>query len=121
MDGKDFKIQERIEIVKNANGTETEIHRQDFVPVEEVALKEEEVAAKKDEENQDDGDETEDLSSEEELDEDEECYESEPIQFEGKTYQKMWDDDEKIWIVTEPLTHKMVGHPNEEGGINFIE
>jgi len=61
------------------------------------------------------------MSSEEELDEDEENYEAEPYECEGKTYMKIWDDDEKIWIITDPEDGEMIGHPNDEGGIDRID
>ena len=93
-------------------------------PVEEkeepVEEKEEPVEEKK-EELVDDGCETESMSSEEGLDEDEEDYEAEPYECDGKTYMKIWDDDEKMWIITEPETGEMIGHPNDEGGIDRIE
>mgnify|MGYP001277509618 FL=1 len=61
------------------------------------------------------------MSSEEGLDEDEEDYEAEPYEYDGETYMKIWDDDEKMWIITEPETGEMIGYPNDEGGIDRIE
>ena len=96
-------------------------------PVEEepVEEKKEEPVKKeepeKKEELVDDGCETESMSSEEGLDEDEEDYEAEPYECDGETYMKIWDDDEKMWIITEPETGEMIGHPNDEGGIDRIE
>ena len=77
---------------------------------------------KVEEEEVDDGTETEPMSSEEEeLEEDEDDYEAEPYEFEGKQYMKIWDDDEKIWIITDPESGEMIGHPNDEGGIDRID
>ena len=70
----------------------------------------------------DSGSETDPMSSEEEeLEEDEDDYETKPYEFEGKEYMKIWDDDEKIWIIVDPESQEMIGHPNDEGGIDRVE
>ena len=58
-----------------------------------------------------DSDETEPLSS------DDESYEAEEYIFEGTEYMKVWDEDEKIWIIVDPESQEMVGFPDGEGGI----
>ena len=47
----------------------------------------------------------------EESDED---YEAESYEFEGKECLKMWDSDEKIWIIVDPESGEMIGHPNDD-------
>ena len=59
--------------------------------------------------------------SSEELDEDDEDYESKPYVFNGQTYLMMWDDDEKCWIITDPVSCQMIGYPNDAGGIDFSD
>ena len=121
-----LEIKETIEIVKNSNGTETEIHRQELVPVEKV---EEQVdpaalppphpdgiAAKKEAEQkiEDDGEETEDMSDEN-LDEDEEDYEPTPYEHDGVEYLKVWDEDEHIWGITDTETGEIIGTIGKDG------
>ena len=97
-------------------------------PVEEEPKKVEEKEEPKEVEEEkvdapiDSGSETDPMSSEEEeLEEDEDDYETKPYEFEGKEYMKIWDDDEKIWIIVDPESQEMIGHPNDEGGIDRVE
>jgi hypothetical protein len=115
----------QLENVKISNGTETEIHRQELVPVEKV---EEQVdyaaippphpdgiAAKKEEEQKnEEGEETEDMSDEN-LDEDEEDYEPTPFEHDGVEYLKVWDEDEHIWGITDTETGEIIGTIGKDG------
>ena len=81
-----------------------------------------EVEEKKDEVVESSDTETEPLSDEEKpLDEDEENYEADEYEVDGVTYMKIWDDEDKMWIITDPESGEHVGFPDGNGGIKKLE
>jgi hypothetical protein len=71
-----------------------------------------EVEELKDEpEVEEDDDKTEPLSS------DDENYEAEEYIVDGTEYMKVWDEDEKMWVIVDPESQEMVGFPDGNGGI----
>ena len=66
--------------------------------------------------------ETEALSDEEkQLDEDDDDYEAQEYEVDGKMYMKVWDDEDKMWIITDPESTEHVGFPDGNGGIKKLE
>ena len=62
----------------------------------------------------DDDDNTEPLSS------DDESYEASEYIVEGTEYMKVWDEDEKIWVIVDPESQEMIGFPDGNGGITPV-
>ena len=62
----------------------------------------------------DDDDKTEPLSS------DDESYEAEEYIVDGTEYMKVWDEDEKMWVIVDPESQEMVGFPDGNGGITPV-
>lgn len=44
-------------------------------------------------------------------------YEAEEYEVDGVTYMKIWDDEDKMWIITDPESGEHVGFPDGNGGI----
>jgi hypothetical protein len=61
-----------------------------------------------------DDDKTEPLSS------DDESYEAEEYIVDGTEYMKVWDEDEKMWVIVDPESQDMVGFPDGNGGITPV-
>jgi hypothetical protein len=61
-----------------------------------------------------DDDKTEPLSS------DDESYEAEEYIVDGTEYMKVWDEDEKMWVIVDPESQEMVGFPDGNGGITPV-
>lgn len=52
--------------------------------------------------------------------EEDEDHEAEPYEYGGKTYMKIWDEDDEIWIITDPETGETVGFPCKDGTIHHL-
>lgn len=63
---------------------------------------------------EEDDDNTEPLSS------DDESYEASEYIVDGTEYMKVWDEDEKIWVIVDPESQEMVGFPDGNGGITPV-
>ena len=66
------------------------------------------------EEVDEDSDKTEPLSS------DDESYEAEEYNVDGTEYMKVWDEDEKMWVIVDPESQEMIGFPDDNGGITLV-
>ena len=62
-------------------------------------------------------DEPEDDDKTEPLSSDDESYEAEEYIVDGTEYMKVWDEDEKMWVIVDPESQEMVGFPDGNGGI----
>ena len=87
-------------------------------PKAEVAVEEPKAEVAVEEMDTSDSEKTEQLTDEENpLDEDDEDYEAEEYEVDGAVYMKIWDDEDKMWIITDPESGEHVGFPDENGGI----
>jgi len=93
---------------------EVEVVEEPKPEIETVEEPKPEIETVEEPEDEEDDDKTEPLSS------DDESYEAEEYIVDGTEYMKVWDEDEKMWVIVDPESQEMVGFPDGNGDITPV-